>query len=149
MARHLSHHLGQLGVDPTQGPPLTDVVLAQRERAKTLTEMAQGSAFFYRDVGRYEPKDAAAHLKPEAAAPLSDLRDRLSALPLWTAEAIHEVLAQVAEGRGLKLGKIAQPLRVAIAGRAVSPPIDQTLALVGRERSLQRIDRALARIIQI
>jgi len=74
------------------------------------------------------------------------LRDRLAALPLWTAEAIHEAVLGVAEAGGLKLGKIAQPLRVAIAGRAVSPPIDVTLALVGRDRALQRIDRALAHI---
>jgi len=146
VARHLSHHLGQLGVDPTQGPPLSDVVLAQRERAKTLAEMAEASAFFYREVDSYESKDATAHFKPEAAEPLGDLRERLAALPLWTAEAVHAVVAAVAETRGLKLGKIAQPLRVAIAGRAVSPPIDVTLALVGRERTLTRIDRALAHI---
>ena len=123
-----------------------DVVLAQRERAKTLAEMAQGSVFFYKDIDSYEPKDATTHLKPEATVPLTDLRERLGALPLWTAEAIHEVVAQVAESRGLKLGKIAQPLRVAIAGRAVSPPIDITLALVGRDRTLSRIDRAIAHI---
>ena len=66
-----------------------------------------------------------------------------SSLPLWTTEAIHEVIAATATAHDLKLGKIAQPVRVALCGRAVSPPIDQTLFLVGRARALQRIDRAL------
>jgi glutamyl-tRNA synthetase len=75
--------------------------------------------------------------------PLKDLRERLAVLPLWEAQAIHEVVAGVAEAQGLKLGKIAQPLRVAVAGKAVSPPIDVTLMLVGREKTLERLDAAL------
>jgi len=71
------------------------------------------------------------------------LRERLAALSLWEAQAIHDALAAVAESQGLKLGKIAQPLRVAIAGRAVSPPIDVTLSLVGRDKTLKRLDAAL------
>ncbi len=146
VAHHLSHHLGKLGVDPTAGPDLIEVVKAQRERAKTLAEMAQNSAFFYRDFDAYEPKDAAAHLKPEAEKPLGELRQKLSALAAWDAPSIHIAVTSVAEAQGLKLGKIAQPLRVAIAGRAVSPPIDITLALVGREKTLKRLDAALEHI---
>jgi len=146
VARHLSFHLGQHNVDPSNGPALTDVILAQRERAKTLAEMASSSVFFYREFEAYEPKDAQTHLKPESLEPLRDLRSRLSDMPHWTAEAIHAVFNTVAESRGLKLGKIAQPMRVAVAGRAVSPPIDQTLELLGRERTLQRLDRALRHI---
>jgi glutamyl-tRNA synthetase len=144
VAHHLSWHLGRLGIDPAQGPDLIEVVKAQRERAKTLDEMAQNSAFFYRDVDAYDPKDAAAHLKPEALKPLSALRERLAGLPLWNAASIHETVTGVAEQQGLKLGKLAQPLRVAVAGRAVSPPIDITLTLVGRDQTLKRLDRALA-----
>ena len=143
VAHHLSYHLGKLGIDPATGPDLIEVVKAQRERAKTLVEMANNSAFFYRDIEAYDPKDAAAHLKPEAEKPLADLRARLAALPLWLAEPIHATVTGVAEAHGLKLGKVAQPLRVAIAGRAVSPPIDVTLALVGREKTLKRLDAAL------
>ncbi len=144
VAHHLSHHLGRQGIDPAAGgPDLIEVVKAQRERAKTLAEMAQNSAFFYKDFADYDPKDAASHLKPEAGKPLKDLRERLAVLPLWEAQAIHEVVAGVAEAQGLKLGKIAQPLRVAVAGRAVSPPIDVTLMLVGREKTLERLDAAL------
>ena len=108
--------------------------------------MAAASVFFYKDVESYEPKDAAAHLKPEILEPLNELRGQLAGLPQWTAEAIHAAVNGLAEARGLKLGKIAQPLRVAVAGRAVSPPIDITLALLGREQTLQRLDRALAYI---
>ncbi len=146
VARHLTYHLGQLGIDPANGPDLVEVVKAQRERAKTLGEMTSASAFFFRDVATYDPKDAQAHLKPEIREPLTVLRAQLAALPQWTPEAIHAAVNGVAEARGLKLGKIAQPLRVAVAGRAVSPPIDVTLALLGRERTLQRLDRALAHI---
>ena len=148
VAHHLSHHLGKLDIDPARGPDLIDVVKAQRERAKTLSEMATASAFFYKDVEVYEPKDAAAHLKQEILEPLTELRERLAGLPQWNAEVIHAAVNGLAEARGLKLGKIAQPLRVAVAGRAVSPPIDQTLALLGREKTLQRLDRALAYIRQ-
>ena len=143
VAHHLSHHLGKLGVDPTAGPDLVEVVKAQRERAKTLVEMAQNSLFFYRDFDNYDPKDAAAHLKPEAQKPLTELRARLAALPAWEAQSIHHAIIGVAETEGLKLGKIAQPLRVAVAGRAVSPPIDITLALLGRDKTLARLDAAL------
>ena len=148
VAHHLSHHLGKLGIDPARGPDLIEVVKAQRERAKTLADMATASVFFYKDIEAYEPKDAAAHLKPEIQELLNELRGQLAGLPQWTAESIHAAVNGLAEARGLKLGKIAQPLRVAVAGRAVSPPIDQTLALLGREQTLKRLDRALAHIRQ-
>ncbi len=146
VAHHLSWHLGQLGVVPSEGPALTDVVLAQRERAKTLAEMAANSASFYQEPQAYDAKDAAAHFRPETVPVLADLRARFEALPVWEATALHEAVNAAADARGLKLGKIAQPLRVALTGRAVSPPIDVTLALIGRARVLKRLDRALAHL---
>jgi len=146
VAHHLSHHLGKLGIDPATGPDLVEVVKAQRKRAKTLSEMAAASVFFFRDVEAYDPKDAQAHLRPEIREPLAALRAQLAALPQWTAEAIHAAVNGVAEAHGLKLGKIAQPVRVAVAGCAVSPPIDITLMLLGRDRALERLDRALDHI---
>lgn len=146
VAHHLSWHMGRREVDPTDGPDLIEVVKAQRERAKTLVEMAENSAIFYRDFDSYNEKDAAKHLKPENTELLRGLRERLVVLPDWTAEAVHEVINQTAEEYGLKLGKVAQPVRVAVVGRAVSPPIDITLALLGRERTLARLDAALEHI---
>jgi len=143
VAQHLRHHLGKLDIDPTSGPEPASVVVAQRERAKTLLDMAGNSAFFYQDVNSYDAKDAGTHLKPEAVKPLTALRTQLASLDTWEAEKIHTAVTTVAEAEGLKLGKIAQPLRVAIAGRAVSPPIDVTLTLLGRDKTLARIDKAL------
>ena len=144
VARHLSWHLGKLGIDPAVGgPALVNVVLAQRERAKTLVEMAKNSVFFYQDFDDYDPKAAAKHLKPEVASAVADLRQRLAVLTPWIPEAIHEVVHATAAAHGLDLGKLAQPLRVMISGCGVSPPIDVTLALVGQERVLNRLDRGL------
>lgn len=148
VAQQLSYHLKKLSIDPSNGPALREVVMAQRERAKTLVEMASNSAFFYRDLDGYDDKDARTHLKPEVEAPLRDLRNRLDAITTWNAGAIHDAIAGVADAHGLKLGKIAQPVRVATAGRAVSPPIDVTLTLLGRERTLTRLDAALSYIIE-
>ena len=144
VAHHLSYQMSKLDVDPTEGPALVEVVKAQRERTKTLAEMARNSLFFYRDFDGYEEKAARKNLKPEAVEPLTDMLQNFQALPDWSAKAIHRIVKETAELRGLKLGKVAQPLRVAVAGGPVSPPIDITLQLLGRERTLQRIERAIA-----
>jgi len=143
VAHHLSYHLGKLGVDPAQGPPLVEVVKAQRERAKTLVEMAQNSAFFYREPEGYDEKAAAKHLKPEIAPALAALAKAIEALDEWTPAALHGVVERTAQGNGLDFGKLAQPVRVAVTGRAVSPPIDVTLHLLGRERTLARLRKAV------
>lgn len=143
VARHLSWQMGGIGIDPAEGPDLVEVVMAQRERAKTLQEMAQNSAFFYKDFGDYEQAAARKHLKPRVLHPLRRVREGLAALSVWTASSIHQVIVDSAEAEGLKLGQLAQPLRVAVSGREASPPIDITLELVGREQVLSRIDRAI------
>jgi glutamyl-tRNA synthetase len=148
IAIHLSHQWNRLGIDPTTGPDPAEVVVAQRERAKTLAEMAQNSLFFYQDFDAYDEKAAAKHLRADAQPAMTALRARLAELKEWTAPAIHEAVNAVAEAQGLNLGKIAQPVRVAMAGTGVSPPIDITIALVGRERALARLDRALDYIRQ-
>jgi len=149
IARLLSPFMGDIGIDPAPYPPLIDVVRAQQERAKTLVEMAQISAFFYRDFDDYEESAASKHLKPAAREPLENVRQALSALADWQPEGLHQAVADVATRLGLGLGKVAQPLRVAVAGRAASPGIDITLHLVGREACLRRIDRALQHIARL
>ncbi len=143
IAHLLSPHMGRLGIDPTTGPELVDVVRAQQERARTLVEMAEISAFCYQDFAEYEEKAAKKHLRPVARKPLEVVRQALVELEEWTPEALHQLVIDVSEQLDLNMGKVAQPLRVAVVGRAASPGIDDTLYLVGRDATLRRIDQAL------
>jgi len=143
IAHLLSPHLGRRGIDPTEGPDLVEVVKAQQERAKTLEEMAGISEFFYRDFEEYDEKAAKKNLRPVAREALQLMRETLAVLPDWTPEDLHQAVLDVATTLDVKMGKVAQPLRVAIVGRAASPGIDITLHLVGRDACLRRIDRAL------
>ncbi|MBS0379572.1 MAG: glutamate--tRNA ligase [Proteobacteria bacterium] len=142
---YLRAHLKRLGIDSSDQALLEGVIVAQRERAKTLKEMAQNSRFFFVDTVEIDPKAAAKHLTPEALALLREVRAALAGLAEWTPVSLHAALNDLSTRVGAGLGKIAQPVRVAVTGTAVSPPIDATLALLGRERSLARIDAVLAR----
>ncbi|QHS08943.1 glutamate--tRNA ligase [Sinimarinibacterium sp. NLF-5-8] len=143
VAGEFDWHLRQQNLDPANGPDIKDVIVQQRERCRTLLEMAEKSAFFYADLTGYNEKDAKKHLTAEAADVLTALGAELAALSAWEAEAIHTSVNGFAEARALKLAKVAQPIRVACCGMAVSPPIDQTLLLLGRERTLARLRAAV------
>jgi len=112
---------------------------------QTLSEMAARASVWYQPLTMYDDKAVAKHLKPESRAPLADARHRLEALPEWTVEAIAGALQAVAEALGLGMGKVAQPLRVAITGTQVSPDIAHTVYLAGRDQALKRIEAAIAR----
>ncbi len=139
-----AEQLRALDIDPATGPALAGIIECQRERAKTLKEMALASRFFFEAPTVFEEKAAAKNLGAEARPVLLALRAALQALPEWTATAVHGLVEGQAAALGLGLGKVAQPLRVAVSGGGVSPPIDATLALLGPTRTLPRIDHALA-----
>jgi len=143
IAPYLKPHLARLGLPADDGQLIEGVILAQRERTKTLKEMAQASRFFFTDAIEFDAKAVAKHLTAEARSLLGSLRERLAALGAWEAAAIHAAIEALAGERGVGLGKIAQPVRVAVTGGTISPPIDATLALLGRERSLARLDGAI------
>jgi len=140
---HLQWHLRRIGIESQDQALLEGIVVAQRERAKTLKEMAENSRFFFVDAVTLDAKAADKHLTADARGVLGELRARLAALTDWQAPAIHGVLESLAQEKALGLGKIAQPLRVAVSGGTVSPPIDATLALLGRTTTLARLDRVL------
>ena len=143
VAHHLSWHMGEKGVDPASGPALVDVVLAQRERCKTLVEMANESLYFYREFEAYDEKAVKKNFKAGVDEVLQHLFNQFDALGQWEAEALHQVVLESAEQLQLGLGKVAQPLRVAVCGCGVSPAIDVTLCLLGKEKTLLRLARAI------
>jgi len=146
VARLLSVHLGDLGIDPAPEPPLHEVVEAQCERANTLIELAEISQFYYTDFEEFDPKAAKKALKADAVEPLTHVKGRLTELVAWDRELIHQVVADSVTELGVGFGKVAMPLRVAVTGGAPSPDLDLTLKLVGREATLRRIDKAIAYI---
>lgn len=146
VAKYLEWHLREAGYDLDAGPAPADVVLALRDRVQTLKDMAERAAVWFRPLTEYDDKAVAKHLGPEAKAPLAEARHRLDALPGWSVDAIADALQATAGTLGLGMGKVAQPLRVAITGTQVSPDIAHTVYLAGRAEALKRIDAAIALI---
>lgn len=142
----LGNRLHDLGIDTQNGPSSNAVVDALRERAETLEELAQKSMYFYEEFEAYDESAAKKHLRAAAEPMLTDLVVRFKEIGDWNPGRIHEVITDVAEIHDTKLGRIAQPLRVAVSGVSATPPIDVTVALVGKAKTLQRLERALGYI---
>jgi glutamyl-tRNA synthetase len=135
--------LVRAGLDPVEGPDPVAVAEGFHERAETLLHMAASARYCFEDFELIEPKAAKKHLRPVILEPLRAVRARLAELGHWGEVAIGEVIQEVAADYDLNLGKIGQPIRVAVTGGPVSPPIDVTLRLVGKDRTLQRLDHAI------
>jgi glutamyl-tRNA synthetase len=146
LAPELRWHLERLGLDPSQGPAAEDLIVALRERVHTVKEMAERAQVWMQPLHQYDEAAVAKHLVAAARAPLEMTHRSLAALSDWSAASVHEALAAVAQELGLGLGKVAQPLRVAMTGTQVSPSIDHTVYLAGQAEALKRIDAALAKI---
>lgn len=144
LAQYLKPQLEALGVRVSDDGKLAAVAKAQQERAKTLKEMAQNSVFFFNELTGYDEKAAKKNLTADAAGPLAAILQKLTALEAWTAPAIHDAVNQAATELAVGMGKVAQPIRVAVSGTSVSPPIDVTLEVLGRETTLSRLAAALA-----
>ncbi len=130
------------GYDVSDADKLAVLVEVLRARAPTLAEFAvQAAPYYERDVA-IDPAAAQKILKPEAAPILRDLAEAFRALPEWTVTSLEPAFAAVVEKHGIKMGKVAQPLRVAVTGSTASPGIFETVFLVGRDRALERIEAA-------
>ena len=144
LAADFEQQLRRLQLNPAAGPPASAVIEAYRERATTLRDLASSATYLYADPPRIEDAVLRKHLPSAMRAPLTLLIERLRALADWTRGGIHDVLTGVATESGLGFGKLGQPVRVAATGGTVSPPIDVTLELLGREKVLQRLGQAVS-----
>ena len=144
LAPLLAEQLARKGIEPQDGPSFDMSVAALAPRSGTMVEMAERARPYYEEFEAFDAKAAKAHLRPVAEAALHAVRAELAAVSQWTQDSTEAVVEAVADSLDLKLGKVAQPLRVALTGQGASPGIGETLMLVGRDRALARIDRALA-----
>jgi glutamyl-tRNA synthetase len=123
---------------------LREAVRQQQERLKRLDEIVPLTRFVFAPKLDFDAKAVEKHLKPPGGKDLlQELRSGLAGLAAFEKDPVENLLKAAAEKRGLKLGKVAQPLRVAVTGGEASPPMHETLAVVGRDRVLGRIDDAL------
>ena len=125
---------------------LRKVVLSLRERVKTLVEMADLSEFYFSREIIYDEGAAKKFLREETVPMFEQVIHALQKEDVPDKESCHRLIHQLAETRGEPLVKIAQPIRVALAGKTVSPPIDEVMAILGREEVVQRLQRAIESI---
>jgi glutamyl-tRNA synthetase len=140
----LRWHLDREGVQAADEAQLEQIVLAQRERTKTVREMAVNSVFFFRAPAAYDEKAVRKHVTADVLALLGEAYHELGRLTDWSAPAIHALISGFAAAKGVSLGKLAQPIRLAVCGGTVSPPIDATLAILGKTAALARLAKAAA-----
>lgn len=148
LVAHAAPFFEAVGLPVDDAAHLAAVVEAQRTRAKTLVEMAEKSRTFFGELENIDEEAARKHLRGVVAQPLRALRERFDTAVSWKGSELQGIVEAVAGEHDLKLGKVAQPLRVAITGSSASPSIDITLELVGREQTLKRLDRALEYITE-
>jgi glutamyl-tRNA synthetase len=142
----LIEYLDMQGIAVAGGPDPVAVVKTLQERARTLVEMAEMAAFYYAAEVTFDPEAAGKFLIAEQRPLLENVRQKLENCPDWTHDEIAQVFAAVQEETGLKLGKLAPPVRVAIVGGTVSPSIFDVLTVLGREKTLARLGRAIQHI---
>jgi glutamyl-tRNA synthetase len=143
LAAEFEWHLQRAGIDTSHGPAPVDVIVALRDRVHTLKEMAERAKIWYAPIAEWDDKAIAKHLKNDSAVAVLDAAKSLLAGCEWMPEPIHQVIEQIAAKLELGMGKIAQPLRVAMTGTQVSPSIEYTIYLAGRDEALKRIDAAI------
>ncbi|MBF0497562.1 MAG: hypothetical protein HQK58_13465 [Deltaproteobacteria bacterium] len=139
----LTPFLAERGI--TTAPPpdmLTKAVVTLQTRARTLIEMAEGAAFYFQDKLEYDPAAAKKFLTPELVPVFDALLDKLALVDAFKEEDLEELFRTMAESLGLKLGKIAQPVRVALCGKTASPGLFEVMSVLGRDHVLARLKAA-------
>ncbi len=137
-------HLAEVGIETENNTFTQGVIETLKPRSKTLVEMAQAAVFYYRDEIEFDEKAAKKFLKADIAPMLTNSADAIEALEDYTQENLENIFKAIMEETGLKFGKIAQPLRVAVTGTTVSPGIFEMLLALGKEKTVARIKTAAA-----
>ncbi len=143
LASLLTEFLAKLGLATENGPDLSAVVKTLQERARTLVEMAEGAAFYYKSEVEYDEDAVAKFLTADKHEPIAALLRNLEACDSWNHDGIMAAFQKVTEETGFKLGKFGPAVRVALVGKTTSPGIHEVVEVLGRERVLTRLRQAL------
>jgi len=139
--------LSGMGIETTADEKLVRIVKPLKERAKTLAELARMAEYFYRAPQDYEPKGVKKWFKPGAENVLARVSELVGKLDPVTEDALEEGFRKLAdELTGGKLGKVAQPVRLALTGATFSPSLFLIISILGREETLKRLERARAEL---
>jgi len=134
------------GLKPRSGSWLVEVVKTLQERAKTLVEMADMAEFYFRDDFQTDEKAEKKHLPPAIKEPLEILISRLDSTPEVDEKGLEEIFKEIVARKNIKLGAIAQAVRVALTGKSVSPGIYEVMRILGKEEVLKRLARAVKKL---
>ncbi len=143
---HLEPFLAERGVEAVDPDFLEGIIRTLNTRSRTLVDMADGAMFYFKDPIDYDEKADKKFLKPAVIGPLQTLLAEMEKLDRWDETGLETAFKAVMDAHGLKLGKIAQPVRVALTGGTVSPGIFEIIEVLGRDRTLGRLRRAEAHI---
>ncbi len=138
--------LAKLGFQQPDGRKVEQAVETLKARSRTLVEMAESARFYFEETIAFEPKAEAKFLKPEILHLLSGIRERLKEARDFNQKELESIFAIFIEEKQIKLGSIAQPLRVALTGKSASPGLFEIMEILGKEKVLERIDKALQHI---
>jgi glutamyl-tRNA synthetase len=143
LARDLIPFLEKQGFTNLDHAQVMAAVETLKPRSKTLVEMAENARFYFVEDMTYDPGAAKKFLKPDVIDLMKDIRDRIGGLMSFTQSDLEKVFLDFIEEKGIKLGRIAQPLRIALTGTSVSPGLFEVMEVLGKEKILRRIDKAL------
>jgi glutamyl-tRNA synthetase len=136
-------HIKTKGYALEKGERLTRIVESLKERAKTLVDMADQAEFYFRDTIDYEEKAAAKFLTPDSLPVLENLIEQVQEMDVLDQAGLESVFRQLAERMEVKLGRVAQPVRVALTGGTASPGLFEVMSILGRETVLRRLHSAV------
>jgi len=143
LIKYLSPFLKEKGYSFQKGPFIESVIRTLNARSKTLKDMADDAGFYFTDTVSYDEKAAKKFFKPASLEPLRLLLDQLEAFDEFKETDLENAFKAVMEKTGLKLGKIAQPVRLALTGRTASPGIFEIIEIIGKDKVLSRIKDAI------
>ena len=147
---HLADLLGpfleERNLKPRSREWLVEVIKTLQERSKTLVEMADQAAFYFRGDFEFDEKASKKHLTPAIKEPLEMLIAALASSPEPGEKELERMFQEIVTKKGIKLGAIAQAVRVSLTGRAVSPGIYEVMKILGKDEVLQRLSRALGKL---